>query len=452
MAKVMKSESSVDRISALPDEVLIRILSLLPTKIAVLTSVLSSRWRYLFTSISRLKFDADVKNDAKKAKLFMNFIDRVLFFRHRDRPSIVKFCLSWDAFIDPLRIDGWLRALMFHNIQELYLHNTDDQFEALPFPASLFSCETLEILKFNLWVSHDLQVPARICLPKLKVLEIEGIGFPDDGSVERLFSSCPVLEDLVLYGCRFGDHYSKFSISNPSLKRLTLDFRNTDEPDLIVQIIVNAPSLVYLDYCFTTDYSLVLADVSSRAKAVIKSESIFAEDFYPVAPDVFRGMRNIQSLEITNYILYGLWYQKIPLPWLENMNDLKICQWNINFGSDCLEYLLTHCVVLKKLVLEGYPTIKGTGINYSLKRSSLSPLLSHLKTIEIQSFGMEAESHMETIKFFLNNATILEELTICIKLILPEQQLKIMKELLTLQRASNKCQVIIDIQNSLLNF
>ncbi|GKV14379.1 hypothetical protein SLEP1_g25274 [Rubroshorea leprosula] len=448
MAKVMKFESSVDRISALPDEVLIHILSLLPTKIAVLTSVLSSRWRYLFTSISRLEFNTNVKNDAKKAKLFMNFIDRVLFFRHRDRPSIVKFCLSWDAFIDPLRIDGWLRALMFHNIQELYLYNIDDQFEALPFPASLFSCETLEILKFNLsWASHDLQVPARICLPKLKVLEIEGIGFPDDGSVKRLFSSCPVLEDLVLYGCRFRDHYSKFIISNPSLKRLTLYFMNTDRPDQIVQIIVNAPSLVYLDYCFTKDYSLVLADVSSLAKAVIKSKSLYPEDFVPVAPDVFRGIKNIQSLEITNYILYDLWHQKIPLPWLENMNDLKICQWDIDLGSDCLEYLLTHCVVLKKLVLEEYSPTKGTGINYSLKRSSLSPLLSHLKTIEIQSFRMEAESHMETIKFFLNNATILEELTICIKQILPEQQLKIMKELLTLQRASNKCQVIIDIKN-----
>lgn len=43
-------------ISKMPDDVLIHIISKLEAKDAVKTSVLSKRWRYLWTSIYKLKF------------------------------------------------------------------------------------------------------------------------------------------------------------------------------------------------------------------------------------------------------------------------------------------------------------------------------------------------------------------------------------------------------------
>ncbi|KAL0700812.1 hypothetical protein Bca4012_056934 [Brassica carinata] len=48
---------SVDAISSLPDDVLTHILSFLPTKRAVFTSIRSKRWRNLFTMMSHLRFD-----------------------------------------------------------------------------------------------------------------------------------------------------------------------------------------------------------------------------------------------------------------------------------------------------------------------------------------------------------------------------------------------------------
>lgn len=47
-----------DRISQLPDEILVNILSRLAVKEAADTSVLSRRWRSLWTWIDRLDFDA----------------------------------------------------------------------------------------------------------------------------------------------------------------------------------------------------------------------------------------------------------------------------------------------------------------------------------------------------------------------------------------------------------
>ncbi|OMO71449.1 hypothetical protein COLO4_28235 [Corchorus olitorius] len=57
MAKQAKNVGGIDMISNLPDDIRCRILSLLPTDVAVRTSVLSTRWRYLFASLSNFDID-----------------------------------------------------------------------------------------------------------------------------------------------------------------------------------------------------------------------------------------------------------------------------------------------------------------------------------------------------------------------------------------------------------
>ena len=83
-------------LSDLPDVVIIKVISSLPTKDAIRTSILSKRWEYLWTSIPSLEFIAD---DSDRS-LFVNIVDRALFLRG---PSdIEKFhlnILSWIAVL-----------------------------------------------------------------------------------------------------------------------------------------------------------------------------------------------------------------------------------------------------------------------------------------------------------------------------------------------------------------
>ena len=64
-----------DRISTLPDSILLTILSILCTKDAVRTGVLSKRWAYLWTFVPFLRFkDYYFRHTANYA----NFVDNVL--------------------------------------------------------------------------------------------------------------------------------------------------------------------------------------------------------------------------------------------------------------------------------------------------------------------------------------------------------------------------------------
>ena len=63
-----------DLISKIPDEVLSLIVSCLPLQEAVQTSILSKRWRHVWTLVSKLEFDA--VNLGRRASGFCNLTHR----------------------------------------------------------------------------------------------------------------------------------------------------------------------------------------------------------------------------------------------------------------------------------------------------------------------------------------------------------------------------------------
>lgn len=79
-SQIQPSISRIDRISSLPDEILSHILSFLPTKYAVATSILSHRWIDIWTKIPVLHFyDEHYFLDDDDVKMaFMGFVDKVM--------------------------------------------------------------------------------------------------------------------------------------------------------------------------------------------------------------------------------------------------------------------------------------------------------------------------------------------------------------------------------------
>ncbi|XVF67431.1 hypothetical protein PTKIN_Ptkin10aG0120600 [Pterospermum kingtungense] len=185
MGESVERKSRIDRLSGLPDAVLSHMLSFLPFKSAVRTSILSTRWRYLYTSLASLDFDGYyVSSDA-----FMKFVDRMLLLH--DGTCIERFrlrrCsgLGRDDCID--RIGGWIDSVLGRGLQELYLDMCDRGGPSGILPVSLFTNKTL--VKFVIRLREDysmcsfvMTVPTEVCFPSLKTLHLDNVNFVDNDS------------------------------------------------------------------------------------------------------------------------------------------------------------------------------------------------------------------------------------------------------------------------------
>lgn len=73
------NDNGEDIISNLPESVICRILSLLPTKDALRTCVLSKDWEYKWTSIDNIDINDRIRFFLKttRKKSVVNFVDRI---------------------------------------------------------------------------------------------------------------------------------------------------------------------------------------------------------------------------------------------------------------------------------------------------------------------------------------------------------------------------------------
>ncbi|GJR77103.1 RNA-directed DNA polymerase, eukaryota, reverse transcriptase zinc-binding domain protein [Tanacetum coccineum] len=124
--------------SNLPDDLMHKILSLVGIKLAVQTSALSSRWRYLWTSLPCLNFSSE---DFKTLPKFSRFVTHVLSCRNNQiEISSAKFSFrgkASQAFVKKI-----LNYAFSHNVKQL----TISCLSSSEFPLSLFSSQSLKHL------------------------------------------------------------------------------------------------------------------------------------------------------------------------------------------------------------------------------------------------------------------------------------------------------------------
>ncbi|KAK2994923.1 hypothetical protein RJ640_004477 [Escallonia rubra] len=251
---IVNGNGGIDRISGLPDEILYQILSFLPAKYAVLTCVLSKRWKYLWNFITNLDFDGssylNPNNYSEPPDLFCNFVDTVLkncnsaeiqaFRLHYHKTKIYHYC---HKDIDHSRVSGWIGDVISRNVMEL-----DLDIHSLQLPCNFFSCETLTVLKLHTNSERDVLVfPTSFCLPRLKILHIQSDSDLSDDLTVNLFRNCPVLEDLFISAKVDYDRKMVYDVSAPALKRLAMRLSVDSIEEQEHKVAVNAPNLEYLD-------------------------------------------------------------------------------------------------------------------------------------------------------------------------------------------------------------
>ncbi|XP_074337680.1 F-box/LRR-repeat protein At3g26922-like [Apium graveolens] len=227
--------SEKDRISDLPDALLLIILSLLPTEQAVRTSILSKRWRPLCISLPNLVFYH--RNWRDSAINFANFVDRFLMHRPNDL-KIEKFGLHCveDYYLD--RVGDWILNALEFDAKEIDLWFRFREMFVLMY--EVFFCTCLEKLQLSGKILVD--IPENVKFSSLRFLKFDEITFSSYESIGELLIKCPVLEVLYISGCKWLSGCC-LRISGSALKKFSLvSYSRIDEKSTL-EISIETPGL-----------------------------------------------------------------------------------------------------------------------------------------------------------------------------------------------------------------
>ncbi|XP_061358463.1 F-box/LRR-repeat protein At4g14096-like isoform X2 [Gastrolobium bilobum] len=184
-----------DRISVLPDAVICYILSFLPTKQSVATSVLSKRWMSLWRSVPTLHFFENTWNHT----LFVQSVYKFILSRdlHQTIKTFSLTCISSLCYDN--NINTWINAaLQCGGVEHL-----DLCFDfTIELSSPILTHRTLVVLKLS---GLDITTFSSVDLPSLKILQLSEIIFEESGYLAKLLSGCPLLEDLVAKNISFHD-------------------------------------------------------------------------------------------------------------------------------------------------------------------------------------------------------------------------------------------------------
>ncbi|XVF70322.1 hypothetical protein PTKIN_Ptkin11bG0152500 [Pterospermum kingtungense] len=281
----------------------------------------------------------------------------------------------------------------------------------------------------------ELHVPGTVSLPSLKVLHLVWIKLTDDESASRLFSGCPVLQELLLQEIH-GDNALNLNISIPSLKRLSLMFF----AGYIQKLKMNAPILEYLilkDNQVSLEYDV--EDVSSLLEAQVTVSSLANTHL-----SLVRALYNAKFLSF-NWDWYSIktLYNFKMYPLFLNLVRLEL---NIGYGGwSELSRFLESSHNLEVLVLVKGANCRGLGIECHWKPPKRVPkcFLSCLKVVHFRGFeGLTYQ--MSIVRYILNNARVLKMMDICssgtsdMPLV---SKFNILKKLSMSPRASKACQL-----------
>ena len=244
---------ALDILSTLPDSVLCIILSKLPIRVAIQSSVLSKRWRFLYREMPTLILSPYLLTpphlrpptvDPFSVATVENIISSILQLQSLDLEGL---CLSND--IEPWnpspisspwqftrqRIANWLQCVSTKKVKKLILRDSPQR--ESPVPEALFWCTRLSFLAvYNYILTH---IPTQFTgFNHLSICIFYSIQFSDE-SLGCFLSHCPLLRRLELVQC--------VGVQRPSISSLSIT-------DLFVcvqtqNLTVNCPKLKNLKIC-----------------------------------------------------------------------------------------------------------------------------------------------------------------------------------------------------------
>ncbi|WZZ39119.1 hypothetical protein YC2023_035378 [Brassica napus] len=422
----------MDRISPLPDDLILKILSFPRTEVAITTSLLSKRWRDVWKHVPKLEYYAP-----RASPFVHNFL-----LLHK-APVLQTMHVRLSQNHRPTDIEIWFRVAVERGVRKLRFHNyLFGPEEAIRLPGSLYTCQTL--VSLTLFSAVIVDVPLTICFPSLKALRLRHVEFSNDEIVPRILSGCPVLEDLAITRVNNGN-MKTFTIMIPSLCLTIIDIKKGSQAQGDdVGFVIKAPSLNSLTIYSEFSWFCSLVKMPYLVKANVKLPHGDSKKF--------KGC--LTSAKHLSLCLQPPLVKSICFRVFDQLVSLNLCTCSLDWCGlilrhtpklRVLRFVLFRANVSPKIVniIKKCRMSYGDSITQWEQPSSVPQCLtSSLETVEwIDYKGTQTEKEM--VMYFLKNSRQLKKVSIrSLASINLNEKHKMLLELASAQRISSECRLL----------
>ncbi|XP_055819785.1 F-box protein At5g03100-like [Solanum dulcamara] len=440
----MAAAGGGDRLSDLPEPILLHILSMLPNrKQVVQTSVVSSQWRFLWKSVPAslnfnfpgFPFDDRKINKTKILFAYIASVNRELHYWSSCEKikSFRVFPQKYVVFIDH-DVDLWVHfATNIGKVEEFTL-----KFRIMTFPD--FGYEFPEfayrntVLRKLVLGSCQLRPSGNVKWSNLVSLSIGDAGM-NEAVMEKVLSGCPNLECLELdkvIGIR------RLEISSVKLRKLIVTIYETENADDEYYCLeIHAPYIRHLELwgLCCDDIHFQLRNVASLVTAVLSLHIDFSDrksdklEECRYLQELLHKVAHVENLELGPWCIECLSILELkgwPVPpsrWkflklnaaLEQLDYPGICSF-LSSSSNLETLIIDWCNRKPRNLLSKYTNVDERWRRFVTHSFNCS--LPHLKTIKFVNFyGKVSENKfvLPLLKCLRKNATALEKFVIACK-------------------------------------
>ncbi|KAH6769737.1 hypothetical protein C2S52_014540 [Perilla frutescens var. hirtella] len=448
-----KSNRPRDRLSELPDSLIFQIFWFMPMTGVVRTTLLSKRWKNLWTINPCLNFDcSELDEDEVRVR---NFVNRVLLSWRGIK--ILKFrCYPRESLFSDFNL--WVCFAVDKNVEELYVHGNEIECTLYLVPQCLYSCSSLKVLLLE---DCELKIHGNVQWNHLKSLTIDGRSGCHCAHVfNQILLGSPQLEVLIL---GLEDTSENLNIRSSSLKRLSFANYLCYHDPADIELRICTPNLETLEISGVPYGKCMLMNVSSLTDATLWFYGENRRDYFlPKDIDLWDTLRPIlPTIQHVEKVRLSDWCIKVigdakrkhllsPFPNVKFLTLYAIC---VEYGQ--IFGLLEIFPKLKMLVLQDeskarpytYPKSLKFDAKSSLKFEANLPksFLQQLRAVEI-TLAESDNSIFPFIEILLKHASNLEKMVICVIRVdrmMPSSDSLILAshKLLGIQRSSPNCRI-----------
>ncbi|KAK3016105.1 hypothetical protein RJ639_006349 [Escallonia herrerae] len=397
-------EANLDLISTLPQEVLLHIVSFLPLKEAVRSSVLSTSWKSLWT---RNNVHLDIGSDGIAANHggVTQVIGEIL--RSYSCPEMQKLCLE---FSKTRNEPDKLTLLATKGVdKELHLDFAEEQQATRTFH-----------LKLEHPSNHFPEIPS---FASLKILHLRAVSYLAENMLPAVFSKFVSLEYLKFENC-IGLQCLDIKAGG-RLKSFTV----LDCPDM-AELTLSAPNLRSFSYRGALPW-IQLKNVDNLADVMLDMADGLGQNEFDceVLLSLLASLKDVEILSLSGWLLEWLCSAGVIFRQLEfRFSKLKELSWIESSidkpRRDSMAHFLDICPLLERLFINIDPGRKSVvrphfhqfwhepyfGMDYTTLKSSSSQA-RHLKFVKLAGCSNQ-EDKLHLLDILLKKSVVLQSMIV----------------------------------------